>query len=77
MWLEILEILISNNLPVFFGEVASVNAGVLMNPEPFLNIIHNNQMSYAAWLWKFDETDQDALLRTEGLPNDVKIIFEF
>ena len=63
--------LISNNLPVFFGEVAPVNAGVLMNPESFLNIIHDNQMSYGAWLWKYDETDQDALLTTEGLPNDV------
>lgn len=63
--------LISNNLPVFFGEVAPVNAGVLMNPESFLNIIHDNQLSYAAWLWKYDETDQDALLTTQGLPNDV------
>lgn len=42
-----------------------------MNPEPFLNIIHNNQMFYAPWLWKYDTTDQDTSLTTQGLPNDV------
>jgi len=63
--------LINNDLPIFFGEVAPVNSGVLMNPEPFLDIIHNNGLSYAAWLWKYDETDQDALLTTQGLPNNI------
>ncbi|MFP4844790.1 cellulase family glycosylhydrolase [Winogradskyella sp. PE311] len=58
------------DLPIFFGEVAPVNSGVLMNPDYFLNLIHTKQISFAAWLWKYDETDQDALLTTEGLPNN-------
>ncbi|WP_299128484.1 cellulase family glycosylhydrolase [uncultured Winogradskyella sp.] len=62
--------LVDLNLPLFFGEVAPVNSGVLMNPEVFLDIIHNNQLSYAAWLWKYDETDQDALLTSDGSPNN-------
>lgn len=59
------------NIPIFFGEVAPVNSGVLMNPEYFLNSIHIQKISVAAWLWKYDETDQDALLTTEGLPNNL------
>jgi mannan endo-1,4-beta-mannosidase len=61
----------ASDLPIFFGEVAPVNSGVLMNPEYFLNRIHTKGISFAAWLWKYDETDQDALLTTEGLPNNV------
>ncbi|MCA0131468.1 cellulase family glycosylhydrolase [Winogradskyella alexanderae] len=62
--------LIELNVPVFFGEVAPVNSGVLMNPQYFLNVIHAHNMSFAAWLWKYDESDQDALLTAEGLPNN-------
>jgi mannan endo-1,4-beta-mannosidase len=35
-----------------------------------LNIIFSKDISFAAWLWKYDETDQDALLTTQGLPNN-------
>jgi mannan endo-1,4-beta-mannosidase len=59
-----------NNLPVLFGEVAPVNAGVLMNPKPFLDSIYNRGLSVAAWVWKYDGNDQDALLNGQGLPND-------
>ena len=62
--------LIDANLPIFIGEVAPVNSGVLMDPEPFLNIIFSKDISFAAWLWKYDETDQAALLTSQGLPND-------
>lgn len=62
--------LIDANLPIFIGEVAPVNSGVLMDPEPFLNIIFSKDISFAAWLWKYDETDQDALLTSQGLPNN-------
>jgi mannan endo-1,4-beta-mannosidase len=41
-----------------------------MDPEPFLNIIFSKDISFAAWLWKYDETDQDALLTSQGLPNN-------
>lgn len=58
-------------LPVLFGEVAPVNAGVLMNPESFLEMLHSEGISYAAWLWKYDETDQDALLTANGEPNNI------
>jgi mannan endo-1,4-beta-mannosidase len=59
-----------NNLPVLFGEVAPMNAGVLMNPKPFLDSIYNRGLSVAAWVWKYDGNDQDALLNAQGLPND-------
>lgn len=58
------------SLPLFFGEVAPVNSGVLMNPEYLLDLLHAQNISFAAWLWKYDETDQDALLTTNGEPND-------
>ena len=59
-----------NNLPIIFGEIAPINAGVLMNPESLLNKIHTRGISACAWLWKYDENDKDALLTTSGLPND-------
>jgi mannan endo-1,4-beta-mannosidase len=65
-----LQALKSNNLPVIFGETAPMNAGVLMNPASFLNAVHDNGLSICAWLWKYDENDQDALLTTTGLPNN-------
>lgn len=58
------------NLPVFFGEVAPVNAGILMNPTVFLNASFQEGFSICAWLWKYDETDQDALLTASGLENN-------
>lgn len=60
----------TNNLPVFFGEVGPMNAGTLMNPSYFLNSLYTNGMSVTAWLWKYSNTDKDALLGTNGLPND-------
>ncbi len=59
-----------NNIPVLFGEVAPMNAGVLMNPKPFLDSIYNRGLSVSAWVWKYDVNDQDALLNAQGLPND-------
>lgn len=58
------------NLPVFFGEVAPMNAGVLMNPSFFLNTSYDMGLSVCAWVWKYDGNDQDALLTSEGLPNN-------
>ncbi|MEC4003762.1 cellulase family glycosylhydrolase [Flavobacterium sp. SUN052] len=60
----------SKNLPVFFGEVAPVNAGVLMNPSYFLSALHSNGISVTAWLWKYEATDKDALLTSDGMPNN-------
>jgi mannan endo-1,4-beta-mannosidase len=57
-------------LPVFFGEVAPLNAGVLMNPQYFLNAVYNNNLSVAAWVWKYDGNDKDALLDGSGQPNN-------
>lgn len=61
----------NKNLPVFFGEIAPVNSGVLMNPNPFLDLLSDSGISLAAWLWKYDEDDQDALLTKDGNPNNV------
>jgi mannan endo-1,4-beta-mannosidase len=58
------------NIPVIFGEVAPLNAGVLMNPAYFLNAAYNNGLSICAWLWKYDANDTDALLNASGLPNN-------
>jgi mannan endo-1,4-beta-mannosidase len=58
------------NLPIIFGETAPMNAGVLMNPNYFLNSSYNKGMSICAWTWKYDATDQDALLTATGLPNN-------
>ncbi len=58
------------NLPVIFGETAPMNAGVLMQPASFLDSVYTRGMSVCAWLWKYDENDQDALLTKAGKPND-------
>jgi mannan endo-1,4-beta-mannosidase len=58
------------NLPVFFGEMAPHNAGVLMNPKPFLDSAYQQGFSFSAWVWKYDGTDVDALLDASGQPND-------
>lgn len=60
----------SKNLPVFFGETAPMNAGILMNPQFLLNELHNRGKSVCAWVWKYDQTDTDALLTATGLPNN-------
>lgn len=59
------------NLPIIFGETAPMNAGVLMNPDPFLNLIYDKGISVCAWVWKKDESDQDALMTRDGLPNNI------
>jgi mannan endo-1,4-beta-mannosidase len=59
-----------NKLPIFFGEVAPMNAQVLMNPKPFLDSIYNRGLSVCAWVWKYDGNDTDALLNAAGQPND-------
>lgn len=59
-----------NNLPVIFGETAPLNAGVLMNTKPFLDIVYNEGLSVCAWVWKYDANDKDALLAVTGLPNN-------
>lgn len=65
-----LEILKQKKLPILFGETAPLNAGVLMNPKPFLDVISVRGLSVCAWVWKNDENDIDALLTSAGLPND-------
>ncbi len=58
------------NLPVFFGEVAPMNAGTLMNPQAFLDSVYNRGLSVSAWVWKNDGTDLDALMNANGTPNN-------
>lgn len=57
-------------LPIIFGEVAPINAGILMNPQSFLDSAYNKGLSVCAWVWKYDSNDQDALLNNNGLPNN-------
>jgi mannan endo-1,4-beta-mannosidase len=63
--------LTNKKLPIFFGEIAPVNSGVLMNPNPLLELLSDSGISLTAWLWKYDEDDQDALLTKDGTPNNV------
>jgi len=65
-----LEQLKLKNIPILFGETAPMNAGILMNPVSFLDIIHSRGLSVCAWVWKYDKNDQDALLTADGTPND-------
>lgn len=58
------------NLPFIFGETAPLNAGVLMDPQPFLNAVYAKGISVCAWVWKYDGNDTDALLNQSGLPNN-------
>lgn len=59
-----------NNIPIIFGEIAPLNAGILMNTKPFLDIAYNNGLSVCAWVWKYDSNDVNALLNAQGIPND-------
>lgn len=59
-----------NKLPVIFGETAPINAGILMNPQPFLDSVYNRGLSVCAWTWKYDGNDKDALLDAAGMPNN-------
>lgn len=65
-----LQLLKNMNLPVFFGEIAPMNAGALMNPQIMLDKLHNRGFSICAWVWKYDASDTDALLTSSGQPND-------
>lgn len=66
-----LQVLQQTGLPVIFGETAPINAGVLMNPQGFLDSAYSRHFGVFAWIWKTDgETDKDALLLSTGLPND-------
>ena len=65
-----LQNLITHKLPVIFCEIAPMNSGTLMNPSYFLTAIHNKSISVCAWVWKYDQTDQDALLDASGMPNN-------
>ncbi|WP_369769763.1 cellulase family glycosylhydrolase [Flavobacterium sp. WC2416] len=60
----------NKKIPIIFGETAPMNAGVLMNPKSFLDILSTRGISVCAWVWKKDGTDHDALLTASGLPND-------
>lgn len=65
-----LQALQQNNIPVIFGETAPMNAGTLMDTKPFLDSLYTRGLSVLAWVWKYDATDQDALLTATGSPNN-------
>ncbi len=65
-----LGLLQQQGLALIFGETAPMNAGTLMNPQPFLDSAYHRGLSICAWTWKYSNTDQDALLGTDGSPNN-------
>ena len=58
------------NVAVMFGELAPMNAGVLMNPSDFLKAVQRKNISTAAWLWKYNSADRDALFDSAGAVNN-------
>ncbi|MGL5112062.1 MAG: cellulase family glycosylhydrolase [Flavobacterium sp.] len=60
----------NNNIPILIGEIAPMNAGVLMNPKLFLDSMFDHGLSICAWVWKKEAKDQDALLTENGVVND-------
>jgi mannan endo-1,4-beta-mannosidase len=52
------------------GEVAPMNAGELMDPRPFLALPEVSARPVTGWLWKYSDTDPDAILDSAGAPND-------
>ena len=52
------------------GEIAPMNAGTLMDPRPFLALPRVLRRPAAAWLWKYSDTDTDALRTADGALND-------
>ncbi|MEM0577474.1 cellulase family glycosylhydrolase [Flavobacterium polysaccharolyticum] len=60
----------NKNIPIIIGEIAPMNAGVLMNPKTFLDTMFDHGLSICAWVWKKDGNDIDALLTTTGEPNN-------
>ena len=65
-----LKLLQDHNLPFIFGEIAPINASLLMNPRFFLEKAYTLGTSICAWVWKYDGSDQNALLTEDGFPND-------
>ena len=57
-------------LSLIIGETAPMNAGTLMNPQPLLDSAYRRGISVCAWTWKYSNSDQDALLGTDGSPNN-------
>jgi mannan endo-1,4-beta-mannosidase len=53
------------------GEIAPMNAGTLMDPRLYLSLPAVQARPVTAWLWKYSDTDLDALLTVAGEPNDV------
>jgi mannan endo-1,4-beta-mannosidase len=53
------------------GEIAPYNAGEPMDPRSFLQLPPVQRRSLSAWLWKYSDSDPDALLRADGSPNDL------
>ncbi len=52
------------------GEIAPMNAGELMDPRPFLALPEVSARPVTGWLWKYSDTDTDAILDSTGAPND-------
>ncbi len=65
-----LDALAHAGIPLMIGEIAPMNAGELMDPGPVLEVLSERELTTTAWLWKYDESDPDALLTTTGAPND-------
>ena len=55
---------------MLFGELGPHNSSNLMNPANFLAAADNENSTVISWLWKYDGTDPDALLNTDGTPNN-------
>jgi hypothetical protein len=52
---------LQKDIPIIFDGIATRNAGILMDPNSFLDLIYRD-LSVCAWVCKYDKNDKDAVL---------------
>lgn len=57
-------------LPIIFGEYGTYNNRWLASAEPFLKACRKQSVGALAWTWQVGGSDENALRRADGSPND-------
>jgi mannan endo-1,4-beta-mannosidase len=68
--LERLNSLRAAGFAVLFGEIGVINSSGLMDAQTFLSAALKANVPTLGWLWKYDGSDKNALLDSDGNPND-------
>ena len=59
------------NFPIVFGEIGVINSSGLMHVQTFLDVVSQTNTSTLGWIWKRDQSDQNALLNAQNTPNNL------